>query len=97
MEAQNKKVSLIPILATALVCFTLISCSKGGSIRSAEENIILGNSSFNPGETAPGVELSPQSSNSLLQDSQNSSLASFSLFTRGNSDGGFIPGGDAGT
>lgn len=97
MEAQNKKVSLIPILATALVCFTLISCSKGGSIRSAEENIILGNSSFNPGETAPGVELSPQSSNSLLQESQNSSLASFSLFTRGNSDGGFIPGGNTGT
>ncbi len=97
MKNQGMKISIWKIISTALVCMTLISCSKGGSQRSSEESLVLGNSSFNPGETAPGVELEPQSSTSILEQSQSSNLASFSIFSVSNSDGGYIPGGSTST
>ena len=106
MQIQGMKISIINIILTLAVCLSLISCSKGGGMRSAEESLVLETSTFNPGETAPGVELDPQSSNSILEESQNSNLASISIFqsTGGHSDGGSIPrpggsngGSDSGT
>ena len=106
MEIQGMKISIINIILTLAVCLSLISCSKGGGMRSAEESLVLETSTFNPSEKAPGVELDPQSSNSILEESQNSNLASISIFqsTGGHSDGGSIPrpggsngGSDSGT
>ena len=106
MQIQGMKISIINIILTLAVCLSLISCSKGGGVRSAEESLVLETSTFNPSEKAPGVELDPQSSNSILEESQNSNLASISIFqsTGGHSDGGSIPrpggsngGSDSGT
>ena len=106
MQIQGMKISIINIILTLAVCLSLISCSKGGGMRSAEESLVLETSTFNPSEKAPGVELDPQSSNSILEESQNSNLASISIFqsTGGHSDGGSIPrpgggqgGSDSGT
>ncbi len=106
MQIQGMKISIINIISTLAVCLSLISCSKGGGMRSAEESLVLETSTFNPSEKAPGVELDPQSSNSILEESQNSNLASISIFqsTGGHSDGGSIPrpggsngGSDSGT
>ena len=102
MQIQGMKISIINIISTIVVCVSLISCSKGAGTRSVEESLVLETSTFNPGEKAPGVELDPQSSNSILEESQNSNLASISIFqsTGGHSDGGSIPrpgGGNGGS
>ncbi len=97
MKNQGTKISVIQVIMTLGVCLTLISCAKGGSQRSAEESLVLGNSTFNPGEKAPGVELEPQSSNSILEQSQDANLASFSVLSpSGISEGGYIPGSGSG-
>lgn len=94
MNTQKITITWVKLLIAVGVLLSLISCSKAGSQRSAEESYMLENSVFNPTEKAPGVEASQQGANTVTEQSQSFNLASVSVFALPNrsSDGGFIPG-----
>ena len=93
MLIHGMNVSVIKVIATIGVSLFLLSCSKNGLDQSSDAALVLSSSSFHPGESAPGIEVQPQNSVSAFEQSQNSNLASVSLFSAfsATSDTGYIP------